>query len=297
MSPLHRVEVFYGDCSPSAAHVYARLPGLSHEDGWTLSGTVRGPECALSRTLPATVRMADMGPGEGLLAHAVLPDPCSWSPELPGLYRVAIELHRHGDDVDAAQRVLGIRMLGPRGRSLYLDGLRWVPRGISRGAAEPCELAAWREAAAMMIVAEAEADDALCEAASHQGVLLAVRLSGDSDACLRRLAHLARFAATAVAIVERRDVDGAALRRVAPNILVAALVPANVAVEVPAWAHLAVCEVADPAAFGQRTADLACPVIAVRSLEAVLPLAEARAACDDLQRDLAPHGDFAGYAV
>ena len=39
------------------------------------------------------------------------------------------------------------------------------------------------------------------------------------------------------------------------------------------------------------------PVIAVRWTGEPMPLADARRACDQLQRDLAPHGDYAGYFV
>jgi hypothetical protein len=39
------------------------------------------------------------------------------------------------------------------------------------------------------------------------------------------------------------------------------------------------------------------PVLATRPLAAPLELASARAACDALQRDLAPIGQFAGYIV
>ena len=39
------------------------------------------------------------------------------------------------------------------------------------------------------------------------------------------------------------------------------------------------------------------PVVAARYLDSPLTLAEARAACDALQRDLAPLGQFAGYVV
>jgi hypothetical protein len=45
----------------------------------------------------------------------------------------------------------------------------------------------------------------------------------------------------------------------------------------------------------QREAEL--PIVAVRRLDQKLPLADARAACDALQRDLAGIGQFAGYVV
>jgi hypothetical protein len=136
--------------------------------------------------------------------------------------------------------------------------------------------------------------------------MLAARLSGDTEACRRELARLSRFAAVAMAIVEGQGVDGHALHRCAPNVLIAPLVRESVhgthsqsvqGVELPPWAQAIVCEVADPAEFGRRIQSLECPVIALRRLETSLSLPEARTACDRLQRDLAPHGDFAGYLV
>lgn len=63
-----------------------------------LSGTVTGPRREGSRTLPATVRLASVSGRDVPTAEAVLPDPCFWSPELPFLYDVSLELRR-GDEV------------------------------------------------------------------------------------------------------------------------------------------------------------------------------------------------------
>lgn len=255
---------------------------------------VRGPQCSLGRTLPATVHGADMGPGEGLLARVVLPDPCYWSSQMPALYQVNIELHQHGDDVDAVQRVFGMRMLNPRGKSLHLDESRWVPRGVQRQVAEPADLAAWREASAVMLVREP--DDALCEAASHQGVAIISLLEGDSEHVQRELARVARYAAVFMAVIAGTDLDGAPLRQSAPNLLLAPLLDAGQSAEIPSWARAAVVQVQDPATFGASVERIPVPVFAYRPLAAPTPLEAARRECDNLQRDLAP-GDYAGYLV
>lgn len=294
MSPLDRVEVFYGECSPATAHVYVRVPDVRHDDGWSMAVAVRGPECLLAHTLPATVRGSDMGPGDGLLARVVLPDPCYWSPQLPALYQVNVELHQHGDDVDAVQREFGLRLFGPRGKSLYLDGRRCVPRGVSRQAIAPAELGQWREADAVMLVREP--DDALCEAASQQGVMLIAVLDGDGDHVGGELARLSRHAAVAMAAISTIELDGAAWRRAAPNVLLAASFHGEQAVEAPSWAQALVVEVRNPASFGARVQPFSGPVLAYRPLASQASLTEARQACDHLQRDLAPD-DFAGYLV
>jgi hypothetical protein len=294
VSPLDRALVFYGDHSPASAHVYVWVPELRHEDGWSMAITVRGPECALAHTLPATVRGADMGPGEGLLARVMLPDPCYWSPQLPALYHVTIELHQHGDDVEAVDRVFGLRLLGPRGKSLYLDQSRWVPRGIRHEMVEPVDLAQWRDASAVMLARDP--DDALCEAASRQGVLVIALLEGDAAHIQRELARVARHAAVAVAVVGGTDLDKAALRQSAPNVLLAPLLDPKQPARIPSWARLAMVQVDDPSTVAAFAAPLPVPVFAYRPLSSPTTLAEARQACDHLQRDLAPT-DFAGYLV
>ena len=117
---------------------------------YQLTGRLIGPECRFAKTLPATIPFIDRGPGKGLLAEAIVPDPCFWTPELPFLYRAIVEVYssrsvvrpfitaafgseaqarRERDDY-TIDRPFGIRRLGTIGRSLYLDGNRWVARGV-----------------------------------------------------------------------------------------------------------------------------------------------------------------------
>jgi hypothetical protein len=82
------------------------------------------------------------------------------------------------------------------------------------------------------------------------------------------------------------------LKQVAPNVLLAANAEdaANREnADVIVWQVGSDIEVA-PFAFNK-------PIIAVRPLTLRIPLVDARAACDALQRDLAPRYDLAGYFV
>lgn len=66
-----------------------------------LAGTMSGPRRKGSRTLPATVPLrpiADAAPA----AEAILPDPCFWSPEMPFLYDIRVELRLGHHVVDSA---------------------------------------------------------------------------------------------------------------------------------------------------------------------------------------------------
>lgn len=292
---LDQLDVFYGGTSDSSAQIYARVAGLTDTAGLSLGGTVRGPECELSRTLPATFPLRDMEPGPTMLARAALPDPCFWSPDMPSLYRVNVELRRSGRVLETAERLLGIRMFGPRGRSLFLEGQRWVLRGVVQDEVMEDELTAWREASAAMIVSRS--DETLCRDAARLGVMLVVSVTGSRDEVICELRRLAQSAAVAIAVVENtRDADEQ-LRYVAPNVLLAQHFPAASPVVPASWADVLICEVSQIDEFARRVADCKVPVIALRRLGGRDRLSDARAACDRLQRDLAPVGDFAGYVV
>lgn len=87
------IEIFVGDVNDVEARVYARYVGAESE-AVELKGTLRGPYCDGSRTLPAKVAFRDLGPRQAGFAEALVPDPCTWSPELPHLYQVDVEAQR-----------------------------------------------------------------------------------------------------------------------------------------------------------------------------------------------------------
>ena len=90
----NQIEIFVGDVNDVEARVYARYVGagergVAEDQRIILRGTLRGPYCEGSRTLPAEIAFCDTGkPGE---IQALIPDPCTWSPELPHLYHVHVE--------------------------------------------------------------------------------------------------------------------------------------------------------------------------------------------------------------
>jgi beta-galactosidase/beta-glucuronidase len=82
-----RIEISVGDVNDVEARVFARYTGAEIGDV-QIRGTLRGPFCAGSRTLPAVIAFRDAG--EPRLAEAVVPDPCTWSPELPHVYEAEV---------------------------------------------------------------------------------------------------------------------------------------------------------------------------------------------------------------
>lgn len=142
----HPIQVVLGPCTDLRAEVFVRAAIPADGGRLRLEGTLAGPECRRSITLPVAAGLADMGRGPaGPLARAVLTEPAFWTPDLPNLYRLSIRLKDDGNTVAEVNRWIGLRRSGVRGRSLWLEGRRWVPRGVVR---EPgtCDVLALRTA-------------------------------------------------------------------------------------------------------------------------------------------------------
>ena len=186
-----RAEVWLRCDSPGAADD----PGNS---GLSLSGTLTGPECSTAATLPTTVTLVDLGhvAGQPPLARGVCTEPGFWTPELPNLYRAEVVLRRGDAVVSSGRRMVGLRRLGVRGRSLWLDGRRFVPRGVALGAGRGA-LETLRTLAASGIIDDTGETSPLDETMSQAdriGVAMIIRL----DAAMTGVAAIDR-------LVERID--------------------------------------------------------------------------------------------
>jgi hypothetical protein len=296
---LDQLEIFFGDANNAEARIYARLPRDAAPAVAKLAGRVVGPQCAYASTLSATIRMNPKRPqieaDTDLLAEAIVPDPCFWSPELPFLYRVEVELRQGAELLASAAHALGIRPLGARGRKLMLEGKPWVVRGVEQSALPPAELSQWRAADTAMVV-EAPSDE-LCAKASRLGAWLLARIDGDAIHLAAELHRLARWPCVAMILLEAgAELPEAVVRR-PRNVLLAQHFGPGVAVSPAAWAEAIVCEAADPSLIASRSAGASLPIIAQQAGQWHDDLSAARRACDDLQRALAGHGEFAGYLV
>jgi hypothetical protein len=298
-----RVDIFFGAASPAEARIYARLELSADETaaGYRLIGRVVGPECAFSHTLPARMPMMDRSDGKQLLVEAVVPDPCFWTPELPFLYRVQIELRRGGETIEKSERLIGIRRFGVRDRALNFDGKRFVLRGvqpkfqISDFESQILDSAAFlRETWTALVVANP--DDELCESASRNGLVVMADLNKTSSIG-KEICRLAKWPAVAVAIVDGDAMLLAESREAARNLVLAQAVASRESMRLADWAQVAVVEVAALSAFAQKIVGCNLPIVAYRPELSPVTIETARAACDRLQRDLAPYGDFAGYIV
>ncbi len=313
MARARQLELFFGDASDAVARVYARLPCDETTTGSQLTGELIGPECRFAQTLSARIPFQDRGPGESLIAEAVVPDPCFWTPELPMLYKARIE--RKGPEVigrvpgieehevvvtgrapeqesfTTFEKWLGIRRLGTRGRSLILDTERWVPRGIWLDRIGRDDLKAAREAD--VVLCGPPPDDEICLKASRHGVPLLIELSAPPERLADEVRRLGQWPAVFLVVLEPEAAIDAAIRGSARNLLFAAKFATDKPIVPPPWAQLLFCNVTAESA--SRVRDVPLPILARR--RASIDIRAARAACDRLQYDLAPAGDFAGYLV
>jgi hypothetical protein len=286
-------KLFVGEASDAEARVYAALPRAGLPAKATLAGELAGPDCRYSQTLPARIRFVDRGPGPTLLAEAIVPDPCFWTPELPFLYSAELRL---STEESISTTMIGIRRLGVRGTSIFLDAKRCVVRGVRLEAAGIEDIKAAREVASALYVDEP--GEAVLEEASREGVLLVVRLHKlvADDRLVTEVARIGRWPAVVAVVLDESVLAGEALRRAAPNTLFAQrFVPGTRSVvERRPWAELLWWEL-ELGAAAPTQVPTNVPLIVFRSSAAGLPIEVGRKNCDRLQADLAEVGDFAGY--
>jgi hypothetical protein len=293
VSELPLLDVFFGELTVHRASVYARLPRPINDEGVKIAGEVRGPRCRLAQTLPVSVSLVDLGQGPTLLARAVVPDPNFWSPDNPAIYDVTVNLLHHGKTLATSRRSIGFRPLGARKQQFRSEAKNWVLRGVGAGSTTATMPAEWQSTASAYI-ADYHVDRFV--EASELGVPAIADLNPQQDIPLQ-LRQLALHPAAAMAIVRVPPGTNFKLTGIAPNLLLAQAVLPRVPFAPQAWAHAIWAESADPAVLSNLQANFKLPIVAIRKLAAPLAIGDARAACDDLQRDLASVGQFAGYVV
>jgi hypothetical protein len=292
---LADLDVFYGDLTAARAYVYARLPRPADDAGLTLAGQVCGPRCKLAQTLPVTSPLVDLGPGPTLLARALVPDPVFWSPDLPAIYDVTVNLLRGAEVIATAHRQIGLRSLGVRGRDLMLNGKRWVLRGVATASTSASSPREWHQAQAAYASDDLGLDD--LTVASDFGVLSMIHVAEPGGPIVPRLRRLAQFPAAAIAVFDQALPPDFRKLEIAPNLLFAQLIIPEWRWPRQPWADLLAVGAGDEQLIAETLTFGDIPIIATRFQRPPVDLETARAACDALQRDLAPLGQFAGYVV
>ncbi len=319
------IVVTLGPCDDMRAEVFVRVPRAAVADAGRgplrLEGTLTGPQCRRATTLPMAARLVDLGPPAGVedgradvaVARAVVTEPAFWTPDLPNLYRLEARCRVGNETVAVIETRVGLRRLGTRGRSLWLDGRRWVPRGVRTDAGFAAETFRERATTAVMV----NPDDAICSRADADGVALIALAEGLEAAAPSAAAFTARIAdwalhpAVVMTLLPRgttaaeAEAIGTAVRKLKGTLLVGWHVdggepPPHVVPPGIDWLAVAVGPDRSPHAAWRDAAPL-LPLVACGADGG------GRAACDSLQAALAAWGlaaggdqvpwDWAGYVV
>ncbi len=287
--------VFHGDLNPQVAHVYVQLPSAPAQD-MRLRGHVHGPRSRLTRTLPASVPLTDLGAGPSVLARALVPDPCYWGPGQPYLYDVEVELCRGNRPLFSFRQTLGVRSFGLHGRRLLLQSRPWTLVGCYETSVTAASNSAWRDSQAVRVVMDPS--ERVCQEASEEGVMLIAELRGGATDSLAHEVHrLGKWAAVMLIIVGPREAAKLPLRVRAPNVLLAEHIREPDPPVLSDGTHLAICDLSDSALVSRLAATGTIPWIARRRLVSAVPLDEAVEQCRRLHEEYVPIGACLGCLV
>jgi hypothetical protein len=207
--------ILAGRADDMRAEIMVRISDCGAGEGGRLhlTGALVGPRRGRDMTLPTTVKLVDVTADHAAaadaghaLARAVFTEPAYWTPELPNLYRLHAEVQRGDQTVAVVDRMVGLRRLGVRGRSLWLEGRRWVPRGVTIDPTgfDPIALRGLPAAAVIN-----DPSDVICAAADQAGVAIIARLTDadgrplDSAGARERIAAWAVHPSVVLAVVPR----------------------------------------------------------------------------------------------
>ena len=233
------------------------------DTGTEITGTIRGPFCKYARTLPSTFPIRD--------GQAIVVDPCYWTPRLPFRYEVTVSTTTT-DQVTHDQFLWGIRHCIPHRNHIFLDGKRYVLRAIEPPADQQVDLAKFRELASGLVVQTPSEN--LCEAASEYGVMIVAMAAVAPDACRSANRHAAVHFCRRNTNVDRCDIVSLADTEGARGTVVS----------------MKECDLSN------AHQNLDFPVF-VRRQASRASIEDLRRSCDALQRDVATHGQFAGYII
>ena len=291
MHPL--VSLFLRKATESEARVDLQVRGDSTIT--KIQGTLHGPTCDFSHTLPAECPVAWNQDQETGSAEVLLLDPCYWTPALPFQYELDITLSDKNGNKQREKRLVGFRRWTTQGPALFLERRRTVMRGC-RSRHPNAELLEEARSAEVALLVDTPSDD-LCAAASRWGVSLWADLRSRTDSLDDVLSQLSCHPAVMMTLVTAEQL--ALLSESRRPLLIAVAVEADATEPGPrlAKSDLFAFELAPGAKPPAWLADSDQPSIAIRCEAKYADLQAGRSACDRLQASLAPDFNLAGYFV
>lgn len=107
---MRGLEITLLHCHPAEAELTVSwLPDEPGSEGWELRGRLVGPQHAFRETIqiPYPLRPQPRT-GDTVRARVVIPDPLTWSPADPYLYRSVVEIWRHDTPASQAEVATGL---------------------------------------------------------------------------------------------------------------------------------------------------------------------------------------------
>jgi hypothetical protein len=258
-------------------------------------GELRGPRCLRAKTLQAgfTVTRCECETNVSCSTSLVVTEPCYWTPELPMLYDLNLELELADGSTLTWQTPVGLRRWEIHGRDFFREGKRVVLRGLVIDDCSRSTLERAAEAEVTLVVRDPSNE--ILDRASELGVPVVVDFRGFSGELTRKLLSYAWQPAVALVLLDDEMASGF-------------YQPAAVktggyfdGTEPPRsdweWVNVVACELEPSEQLLSWAANYPKPVIAIRRGGAYVELAAARQGCDLLQAKLAPNFDLAGYFV
>jgi len=285
----------WGDTSPIEAELFVR----SCASGTTLlAGTISGPYCEGTQTLPADLRLQlCVRAGEQVLT-AIVPDPCFWAPDRPYLYRADVQVATgEKKEIKSESLLLGIRSLAVHRENIMCEGRRHVmrvidlPQNFESPHDQETLLETCRATGSALLLREFR--ETLCERASQKGVFLVLQCQGQLvQEGGFPFTRLACWPAIGMAVFAK-DLDPAGLQESTVGSLLRAVVIDAPDTEPPPWAQVLFLD--EALLLQDPLADRSVPRMVFCRIPSDTSPGDARRACDDLQRRTTEHPQMAGY--
>ena len=265
----------------------------------SFAGKLIGPHCQFARTLPAEFPFTGITKQPGAHVAQVI-DPCYWTPELPFLYDLQLNIQLDdGQEIEQTTQV-GLTRWESHWRNLRLETQRIVLRGAGTTCPAAETLQSAREARTALLIKDI--NKATFDSAAELGVVLCLDLRDAENVDFSALADIHFSPSIFLALVSSEQRDEPKIRDLLPSHCLIAQCLSTESTESTVEESL---DAGPVLAFDLKPGErppawvpmASRPVIAIRRSEDYTDLSQARAACDRLQAELAPEFNLAGYFV
>lgn len=264
-----------------------------------VTGFVRGPFSEFAKTLTADYQLRPVNQAGAKIttAQVMVMEPCYWTPHLPFMYELNLDLKMADGRTEVAHFQTGIKRMHVEGRNIRLQGKRIVLRGLRCSPPDEKMLYLAQECETALVVGYPS--EPVCDLASRLGVPLIADLRDDTESWQVVCRKLDWFPAVCLVLMNVEQLtEIIEVRQWPRHSLVAAVASTSSNADdfsTVKYQVLAV-ELAPDERPPAWLAQIDYPVLAISS-GSDSTIIEARGHCDRWQAELAPEFDLAGYFV